>query len=340
MSPDVRRLAALVPTWNSPAAVHKLTLCALTLTLIFVLTGAVSSASARTNKGFPVDGLLVFSDEGTLYTIAPDGSGLRSLGELAAFEPRWSPSGQLIAYSGESEAANERVWLVRSDGSTPKQLTHPAPSVKDFSPAWFPRGGQLVFDRFVPGRIGVKERRSLREIRIDRSGSRLLRSGAPILSTPDWSPNGKRIAGYVYGADSTTSRLMVVEADGSSPRRLGPKGVEGQKPRWSPDGTRVAFVDESANSVRVLDLRTGRVRTVFDVSVYGNDFGWYTAWSPDGRWLAVMKDALDECVDFDPTAEFCEHPELWIVNATDGREKLVYSGQQYGQSDGLDWRAP
>ena len=96
------------------------------------------ASAAQSASSFPTTGVLVFSNElsdaGTLFTIAPDGSGLRSLGELEGYEPRWSPGGGLIAFS------DGRIRLVRVDGTGVRALTRPRYGATDSSPAWSPRG--------------------------------------------------------------------------------------------------------------------------------------------------------------------------------------------------------
>lgn len=304
----------------------------LALALVGVLTGAASSASAASSPTLPRDGLLVFGDQGALFTIEPDGTGLRALGELGAYEPRWSPNGARIAYSDE----DGRLWLVSADGSRARRLTRPSRVAKDSSPAWSPRGDWLVHAR-VPS-SGSGTRSGLRTIRIDGTGGRWLSSESVSLGAPDWSRDGKRITGQ--RGTGARGRLWVVSADGSDPRRLGPKGLVGEQPRWSPDGRRVAFVDVEAGVVRVLDLRTNRVRTVFEPEpeTYDVEYvGWAHAWSPDGRWLAVQWTNAVECVD-DPTTLWCERAEIWVVSATDTRQRLIHAGPFLSYGNGLDWR--
>src|SRR5215203_2851869 len=66
---------------------------------------------------------------------------------------------------------------------------------------------------------------------------------AKILATsPDWSPDGKRIA-YLKGIDVDTGRtdrdIYVINADGSNQSSLAT--VEQSTIAWSPDGTKIAF---------------------------------------------------------------------------------------------------
>src|SRR4029079_11529596 len=72
------------------------------------------------------------------------------------------------------------------------------------------------------------------------------------LSPPDWSPDGRRIA---FGREE--ERLMVVRADGTLPRRLGPPTLRGRDPHWSPDGGRIAFLEfgeDRPSRFRILDF--------------------------------------------------------------------------------------
>jgi hypothetical protein len=60
------------------------------------------------------------------------------------------------------------------------------------------------------------------------------------------------------------------------------------------------------------------------------------AWSPDGRWLTVLRTIDVECVD-DPTQERCEQAEVWIVSTTDNRRRRIFTGPQVSWGYGLDW---
>jgi WD40 repeat protein len=196
-------------------------------------------------------------------------------------------------------------------------------------------GRRLVFRRSVPAGAGSGGRSGLRTIDVDGTRERWLRPTAIPLVSPDWSPDGMRIVAH---AGRGSAHLWIVGVDGANPRRLGPRTLTGLKPRWSPDGGRLAFIAGGATTVRVLVLRTGIVRTVFDEeSPYGQEFDLVHTWSPDGRWLAVMRTVSDDCVD-DPTAEFCNHTELWIVHARGTRTKLVYTGPEHSSNGGIDWR--
>jgi Tol biopolymer transport system component len=72
-------------------------------------------------------------------------------------------------------------------------------------------------------------------------------------STPDWSPDGKRL---VFGRENPLSELSavwVVATDGSPARRL-TRSRHAWVPVWSPDGRRIAYVLERRKKPAVLYL--------------------------------------------------------------------------------------
>jgi TolB protein len=71
-----------------------------------------------------------------LYTVRPDGSGLRRVRrekKSFSFEPVWSPDGRRIAFV-HGGAKPPHIWTMRPDGTKMRQETHgPLP---DFAPDW------------------------------------------------------------------------------------------------------------------------------------------------------------------------------------------------------------
>lgn len=65
--------------------------------------------------------------------------------------------------------------------------------------------------------------------------------------------------------------------------------AEAFQPQWSPDGHEVAYL-ENRTTLKVLDLRTGRTRTILagDMNYSYIDGDQSFEWSPDDRWLAVQ----------------------------------------------------
>jgi TolB protein len=312
--------------------------------VVLVAVALVSSATAGgASYGGRPTGLIVFScsecpdapEPSGLFTIRPDGTGLRSIPHTSGdTEPAYSPDGRLVAVT-----RLDGIWVRRADGSHGRQLTRRHPQGYDNSPSWSPDGRRVVFDRGRPRR-GGGVRRGLWLVAADTGRARSLLlapsgEGAPewTIGAADWSPDGRRIA-FGFGAE----RLMTIGSDGTKLRRLGSRMLRGRDPHWSPDGRRLAFLEfsESASPhrFRILDLASGRVRTVFrsDGSV------WQQTWSPDGQWLAIVASLKVECGE--AGTYDCESRGLWIVDSFNGRRKLIHSfGDAGGDIPALDWKS-
>jgi Tol biopolymer transport system component len=79
-------------------------------------------------------------------------------------------------------------------------------------------------------------------MREDRSGLRNLTGHPANDFSPEWSPDGTRIA---FRSDRDGNHeIYVMEADGSHPVNLTRSPQEDRSPEWSPDGTRIAFSSE------------------------------------------------------------------------------------------------
>ncbi len=104
-----------------------------------------------------------------------------------------------------------------------------------------------------------------------------------------WSPDGSQILFTAQrdptGQHPSRSALYVIPAQGGSPRLL-VSGDDGQYPDdgvWSPDGRRVLYNILPKDSLRILDLDSGKVS-----EVPGSNGLFSPRWSPDGRYFAAM----------------------------------------------------
>ncbi|HEX4745483.1 MAG TPA: hypothetical protein VFU99_01260 [Gaiellaceae bacterium] len=292
----------------------------------------------------PPDGLIVFScsscadgqGSGGLYTIRPDGRALRKLQHVVGDEPAWSPDGRMLAVTRD-----DGIWLSEVDGSNARRVTRRHPRGYDGSAAWSPDGTKLVFERGTPRTTAGGYRWGLWTVAV-RGGRPRPILVAPegdekpewTISHPDWSPDGSRIA-FGFGRE----RLKTIRPDGTGVRRLGPPTLHGRDPHWSPDGRRIAFLEFSdydrPHRFRILDVASGRVRTVFATA---GDV-WVQSWSPDSRWLAIAATRRVEC-EFVILDDECESLDLWIVDATNARRNRIHSfGQEGGDVTGIDWKA-
>jgi hypothetical protein len=133
---------------------------------------------------------------------------------------------------------------------------------------WFP----------VPSQANVL---LLKVVHADGSGIRTVAapsvSGFKNVGSPEWSTDGSRIAVDMSNGGTETSQIIVMNADGTERRDLGP----GCMPSFSADGKRIAF---SQPGQGIMTMKSdGTDRQVIDRS------GWGTQWSPDGKWIAYGK---------------------------------------------------
>jgi WD40 repeat protein len=139
---------------------------------------------------------------------------------------------------------------------------------------------------------------------------------------PVWSPNGDRIA-FSRVVRGRGTVVYVVRSDGSDLREIS-QGRRGSGPIWSPDGKQLAYTQSNGHDEVYISDLNGHERRLTHIQVKpgwidmgddpfpGTDAG---AWSPDGRYIAVV------------TAN-----RLGVVNAESGEERLL--GVEVGPTDG------
>ena len=236
-----------------------------------------------------------YAAEFTLFTMAPDGSDVKSLApEINVFGhgtyPVWSPDGRKIAFLS-SERLPEGgfkygIYVVGSDGSELKRLSETISL-----PAWSPDSNRIAlakdYDRdydtiglFIVD-VDGSESREVRRVSAQANGGR---RGLGLYKL-DWTADGSEIRFGSYP-------FIVVKVDGSAVESNIHLYPEKATAVWSPDGSRIAVNpqfqwDDSASDrdqeVRLFTMAPdgSDKRVLIRASSGKNIEGKGEQWSPD-----------------------------------------------------------
>ena len=237
----------------------------------------VPSTNAEDPAWSPDCSRLVYTENGSLWTVANDGSDRRRLldrGTAYLYSATWSPDGTEIAYvRGHQSGGNWRahIWKVNASGGQPVRLTGGA--VRDEHPHWSPDGTSILFQRAFDSRTFVALMDPDGEI--DEALSSHLDPLVPLT----WSPDGTQFAFieggtlYVTNLDNRLQRQTVTQ-------NVYPRG----EVAWSPSGNRIAYArgDISGSNIFIADIDGANEEQVSDLE--GQALA--PRWSPDGKLLA------------------------------------------------------
>jgi Tol biopolymer transport system component len=131
---------------------------------------------------------------------------------------------------------------------------------------------------------------------MDRDGAnrRAILSGAYVVLSASWSPDGNRLA-VVYSAELVTSDIAIVNVDGSGFVDLTPDPLPGvyldRDASWSPEGGRIAFSSNRSGVRRlwIMNVDGSDAHQVLPATVESSES--QPVWSPDTtNFIAVVDD--------------------------------------------------
>jgi len=190
-------------------------------------------------------------------------------------EPFPSPDGNQLLYLMLAEGKYQ-VFVMNSDGSSAKQITH-EPFNHD-SPSWAPDGKKIAF---VSEKTGHEV---IYMMNPDGTGEQRLSSESADSIHPMWSPDSKKV---IYCADDdmhppkkNASEIYVVDVETRKVTTLVSGGTN-TYPSWSPDGKKVAFrrmIGDMNSEVFVANSDGTGIQNLTNHMA----FDAWPAWSPDG----------------------------------------------------------
>jgi len=280
--------------------------------LLLAVSAALLLGAAPGAGGAPTASRIVFALEGgsgpsadltSLYSVRPDGSGLRRLTVPPTLQalggdsgPAWGPRGSRIVFERNLPywgSDRMRLMSVSARGGAPTRLTS---GPFDAMPSISPDGRRVAFTRVQQSLASP----TTGLYTVDRAGrhlEQLLADGIDF--SADWSPDGRTIAfSRLAGPDSPLGQatLYLADAKGSNVRQLGAAPVRGVSPAWSPDGRRLAFVSFADGNGPPCDAASCPPSgELYVVRADGTELTRLTrsraddehpTWSPDGRRIA------------------------------------------------------
>lgn len=195
----------------------------------------------------------------------------------------WSADGKSIAFSGPGG-----IYLVSLADSSARRVTEAPESAEDWGPAFSPDGQKLLFVRNqeigLPAEIWVTSAAG-------GNASRVLSERGKIVSTPQWSFDGKSVIFASNRSGHPALWRAALDAPDSAVQ-IGEAGSPAWDPAVSRRGYRLAYERISRSlSIWEMDVSSPEKRPhILVSSTSDTDQGPGPQFSPDGKKLAFMSD--------------------------------------------------
>ncbi len=290
------------------------TVAAVTFAVVMSLTAGSALGKSR----------IVFSRNGDLSTVRPDGTGFRHITGSPPREhtPAWSPDRRRIAFV----AWDRRILVIDANGEHRRLLVRLPSRIDEVTGlAWSPDGRRIAFStaRFRRVPAGVEDCGQIWWMWSDGRNPHRIVWDEPHITGISWSPTGEWLAvGFehqnmtVACGDDRPQGIARVRPDGSGLHGLGARAAT--DPDWSPEGRWIAYRDwrrtcHACGEIWLIQPDGSHNHPIMSERTPGGGYR-DPRYSPGGRRFAAIGEGL------------------WVLTA-DGRpiRRIV------GNVDSIDW---
>jgi dipeptidyl aminopeptidase/acylaminoacyl peptidase len=257
--------------------------------------------------------------------------------DKSSLQPAWSPDSRTLAFISDRDGKRQ-IYRIEIAGGEAERLTSGEEGVAAFQ--WAPDGKSMAFTALEPIADAMKTREKrwgdlrlededqrytqLHVLDLSTRKTRTLTSGAIVVGSFDWSPDGTRIAfDHRVSSDAGeggSADVSIVEVVTGRRTPLVSQAGPDTNPRWAPDGLRVAFVSAMAkpfyfyenSAIAVVTPGAAGVTSLTDA--FDEDPG-LVDWTPSGILFSASQRTATGLFTLDPQSRAIRrHPtaDPWI----------------------------
>ena len=252
-----------------------------------------------------------FSEQPVQQTDTP-AAGVTEVPSVPTVSAQDGPSGRIVftcqIYKFQS---SDQICIMNADGTGYRRLTTEN-GIRHFYPSLSPDGKRVLYSSFREENVYEIYSYELVDGSVDRLTDR---SG--VLTSPEYSPDGQRIAYTRWIPRTERYQIMIMESNGNNANNI-PR-VEGWDPTWSPDGRHILFASGANGPVQLFVVRDDgkNLRQISKLPLMRGR----SDWSPNGQHIVTYSG--------EPW-----HREIYIMNAdgSNARQLTPEGGNSQGPS--------
>jgi Tol biopolymer transport system component len=210
--------------------------------------------------------------QGTLWRSKPDGSERLQLTfpPMNVLAPCWSADGKTIAFEGQQQGKPSKIYLVSSEGGSPRQLFPDGQG--EGRPSCSPQGNSLVYASYPASRAGDLSALTTHIFNLETKQISNL-EGSEGMGGPRWSPDARYLI-----AMQDPRRMMLFDFKTRKWKKLADSDAD--FPEWSHDGKYIYFIGRTGKAAAVVRVRTvdGKIERVIDLKDVHQEWGNFGLW--------------------------------------------------------------